>query len=471
MTITTLVTPELSINTYLIIDDPTGKAAIIDPPRQIEAIVQQIQQQNVQLIAIIETHVHADFISGAKELKAHFQNRPLIYCSVMGGDRWLPAYADSAVKDRESIILGNLRLQAWHTPGHTPEHLSWLLFDDAIDKSRPIAAFTGDFLFVGCVGRPDLLGDEMLTQLATELYNSVFQLLPKWPNELVIFPAHGSGSLCGKSISSSSPSSTLSVERQTNPYLTPQPQELWIANLVKEMPLAPPYFSKVKQLNVAGVKLLSELNKPSRINLEALSKLQKDGIEIVDVRSVGEFANAHLLGSVNVPINPTFSKWISYLVSPDTPIAIVGANEKELEEVKKVLHLIGYDQIEAEAILDTSKIDLGASNLATIETLSVKEAFARIQQNSDDIVIVDVRTPGEWNSGHAPNAMHIELIEFPRRIAEIPQEKTIALMCGSGVRSAIASSLLKRAGHRSLFNIQGGMQAWKSSGYTISCEK
>jgi len=231
----------LAIASYIVGDEKSGEAAVVDPTRDVGEFIAFARDNDLHIRHIIETHVHADFVCGSKELKARLDDEPTIHCSGYGGDDWTQPYADQYVKEGDTIEMGDVRLGFQHTPGHTPEHVGITLFDTSRSDQTPWVLFSGDFLFVGDVGRPDLLGEEAKKELAHQLYESVFERLNRLPDITEVFPAHGAGSLCGKAIGSRR-SSTVGFERRYNPSLQQKPEEQWVADLLNEMPLSPPYF-------------------------------------------------------------------------------------------------------------------------------------------------------------------------------------------------------------------------------------
>ena len=243
--------PGLAIYSYLVGDEKTKEAAVIDPTRDVDAFLEIAKREGLHIKHVLETHVHADFVSGSREMKDRLGDDVTIHASGMGGEDWTPSYADHVVQDGDEVVMGSVRLKAVHTPGHTLEHVSWALFDDSRSKDTPWLIFTGDFVFVGDVGRPDLLGEEARKELAHQLYRSVFGKLPPLPDFTEIFPGHGAGSLCGKAIGSRA-SSTLGYERRFNAALVEKPEEEWIADLMDQMPLSPPYFTRMKRINKEG---------------------------------------------------------------------------------------------------------------------------------------------------------------------------------------------------------------------------
>lgn len=439
---------DLAINTYLVGDDATKECAVIDPVRDIEEAAAYIRDHNLKLTSVLETHVHADFVSGSRELKAAFPEAA-IYSSAMGGDRWLPKYADHEVHGGDTITLGSIQLKALHTPGHTPEHIAWLCFDMARSATVPRCIFTGDLLFFGSVGRPDLLGPGEFEALAASLYQSLFTVLEQFPDDVEIFPAHGAGSFCGKSISDR-PSSTLGFERQFNSSLQKKDLSAWIENLTKDMPMAPMAYGKIKEINTGEPKLMRELFK-SETRLTPHEFSQK---LFIDVRSPEAFAAKHLKNSINIPIKGAFSSWLEMVLMPEHAFSLIISSEDSLAPIKKMLAVAGLEKLEG-YILWEDLISASSSLIASFPLISPGHFQKRM--------VLDVRTPAEWRTGHIEGARHIELANLLRSLPEIPRDTPLAAICGSGYRASIAASLLRRAGYSDVANIQGGMQAWREA--------
>lgn len=439
-------TPGLSIYSYLVGDKVTRRAAIIDPTRDVSQYLQFAQQEGLVITDCLETHVHADFVSGAKELKHHLDGKLIIHCSSMGGKEWLPQYADRAVKEGDSIDFGRVRLEALHTPGHTPEHLIWLCYDETRDASTPCLAFTGDLLFVGSIGRPDLLGDKELKTLGKQLYDSLFIKLTHLPDFLEIFPAHGAGSLCGKALSAR-PSSTLGYERLFNPFLQKKPIDQWLKELLSDIPAVPINFLRLKKVNVQGPPLL--------INQAVIAS----EFVVVDVRHPDLFARAHIKGSLNIPLGAAFCNWASSVLVENIPLKLVASNMLQMEEAILNLQLIGFDQVTRRIVWDENLV-LEEFTFETLLSVNPSEAVKMMDEPTQKSFLMDVRTSSEWRSCHSSQAHHIELALLPEKIGQIPADSSIYVLCGSGYRSSIASSLLRKRGFDTVVNIKGGMSAW-----------
>jgi hydroxyacylglutathione hydrolase len=409
---------------------------------------------------ILETHVHADFVSGARELKARLQGRPIIHCSGDGGSEWTPLYADHVVKDGDDVKLGSLRLRGVHTPGHTPEHIAWALYDDSRSCDTPWVMFTGDFLFVGDVGRPDLLGEEARQHLARQLHQTLFERLPAIPDLTEIYPAHGAGSLCGKALSSRR-SSTVGFERRCSPALVHKPLERWVADLMTDMPAAPPYFRRMKQVNKEGPKVLG-LDWPGQ---KAVSSSEmSDEWLILDVRPQDAFATGHIEGSINIPLSPSLPTWAGTVLPYHRPILLVLDNPRQLAEVSRHLIRVGFDDIHGYLADGVDGWKAKGHALTKLPTFSVQQLAERLTRDRQRFTVVDVRTDKEWKGGHIGGAMHVHGGHLLDRFGQVPRDRPVAVVCASGYRSSVAASFLKRQGYQDVANVSGGMTAWQAAG-------
>lgn len=462
MIIKQFYTPGLAIASYIIHDESSRQGAVIDPTRHIEQYLMCAQQANINITYILETHVHADFASGSQELKAALKGKPKIVCSSLGGQTWSPKYADQLIKDREEITLGATRLQAWYTPGHTPEHIIWVVYDDRRDRHVPALAFTGDLLFVGSIGRPDLLGYEAQQELAKQLYHTIFHTMAELPDFMEIYPAHGAGSLCGKGIGARQ-SSTLGYERQCNPWLKPLPYEEWVVGLLKEMPAAPAYFKHMKQLNVTGMDLpLLKPELPPILTLKETLKYMAT-CQIIDVRHPDLFAAGHLSGAINIPLSASFATWAGTILSLNKEFIVVVREPPEALFAVQSLKLIGIDTIKG--ICDASTCC--SQEWQEIQHTSSMMTVEAVKAKKDKLYILDVRTPGEWNSGHIKEAHHIEMPLINASIDQLPKDIPIAVFCHSGMRASVITSLLQ-SHNLSASVVRGGMHEWIQAGLPIA---
>jgi hydroxyacylglutathione hydrolase len=418
-----IIVPGIALNTYVIVDPTTRRAAVIDPSRAIQPILKIAAKADAQIVAILETHIHADFISGSEDLSAALENKAAVYRSSEGS-------AVGNVKDRQNIELGSYTLQAWHTPGHTPEHLMWIL----LKEGNPTHAFTGDFLFVGSVGRPDLLGEQAIADLASQLYHSIFEVLPQLDENIQVWPAHGAGSLCGKGISTEA-STTIKNERIHNPYLQPLPKDEWVRFVLKDMPKAPAYFSRMKRINAAQ-------------SLAEVAEAHNNAV-IVDLRSKEEFAEKHIPGSINIGFGPSFIQWAPVLLPFDRPLMLIANDKPTINEASEALHLVGMDApIYGKLWKEEHE---GPFDSLTVLGPAVVRHFPK------GAVLLDVRSNNEVKETPVAGALHIPLNELPSRVEEVPQDKPIIVMCHSGHRASIGASFLQNRDFRQVSAIFGVM--------------
>jgi hydroxyacylglutathione hydrolase len=457
--------PGLAIASYMIGDEKAKQVAVIDPTRDVDEFLRIAKEEGLHISHILETHVHADFVSGSAELKARLGGEAKVVVSGMGGKEWTPPYADVVVKDGDEVTLGGIRLKAVHTPGHTPEHVTWALYDDTRSKETPWMLFTGDFLFVGDVGRPDLLGPGQQKQLAHDLYNSVFEKLKAVPDFTEIFPAHGPGSLCGKAIGSRR-SSTVGYERRFNSALQPKQEAQWTDALLKDMPLAPPYFRRMKQVNSKGPAILGhEPPGQKRLTAKEIHQRLCEDCMVVDVRPKEAYAAAHVPDSINIPRGQNLPAWAGWVLPYDKHLVIVPSSPTEMSEVVTHLLRVGLDQIEGYMEDGMDAWENQGLPIAKLETISVQELDDRMKADAlQRPFVLDVRTETEWHGGHIDQALHIHGGVLKDRYGEVPRDRPVAVVCGTGYRGSIAASFLKSQGYQEVANVLGGMTAWKAAG-------
>ena len=459
--------PGLAIASYMVGDEKAKEVAVIDPTRDVDEYIRLARAEGLRITHVLETHVHADYVSGAVELKARLGGSPIIVCSGMGGAAWTPAYADLVVRDGDEVKLGQIRLRAIHTPGHTPEHVAWALYDLSRSAETPWLVFTGDFLFVGDVGRPDLLGPAQRAELVGQLYRSVFERLPSLPDYAEIFPGHGAGSLCGKAIGSRR-SSTVGFERRFNPALQPAEEPQWTSSLLSDMPPAPRYFRRMKEINARGPALLGE-HLPGLKPLaagEARDRLRDGDCIVLDVRPEAAFAAGHLAGAINIPLGPNLALWAGWVLPDDKRLVIVIDDESHVREVVTHLIRVGLDQVDGFLSGDIESWQNDGLPITKLRTIAPQELDARLKQggHADRPLVLDVRTGSEWRAGHIDGAAHIHAGLLSDRLGELPKDRPIVVACGSGYRASIAASLLRRHGYRDVTHLVGGMTAWNAAG-------
>lgn len=449
----------LAQNAYLIGCQRTGESIIIDPPRKFDHILKAAEKEGLHVTAAADTHIHADYVSGARQLAV--QHGVKLYLSDEGDENWKYGYTDGIdaklVKEGTKFSIGNIDFEVWHTPGHTPESISFLLTDRGGGATDPMGIFTGDFVFVGDVGRPDLLEKAAgiggtADSGSRDMYRSV-QRFKELPDHLIVWPGHGAGSACGKSLGAV-PISTVGYEKQFNWAFQINDEESFVEELLNEQPEAPVYFAEMKKMNKVGPAILKGEKIDaiaSAVELEALAAQER--VVVLDVRPASVADKGLLKGSINIPFNKSFTNWAGWLIKYDEKIVVI-ADLGEQAEVRKALQSIGLDAIIAFA--DPSLLE--GLELVAYGTLAVS-AFLDDMQDEDTFVI-DVRNDSEWNKGHLEEANHLFLGKL--RTVEIPADKKLLVHCQSGARSAIASSILKARGFETVKHMAGGYNAYSA---------
>jgi hydroxyacylglutathione hydrolase len=437
---------------FLVGCDRTNQAVVIDPRRDASVHEAAARQRGATIVAAIETHVHADFVSGACELAAKGAR---VY-SGPGADLEYPHHE---VRDGETLQVGDLTLTFLHTPGHTPEHISIL----AEAPGMPARLFTGDLLFVGGVGRPDLLGDAQTRRLANDLFDSLQRIIAL-DGAIEVHPGHGAGSLCGAGIGKE-PSSTIARERRQNAMLQYQDRDAFVAAVLADIPGTPPYFARMKQLNKAGPALLPPIDgmrarRLPSIGPAAAAALAADGALILDLRSAEAFAEGHPDGALNIAFGPKIGYWAGWVVPPDVPLLLLADEPSQAQEASVQLLRVGLDRIEGAIAGFDGWIGAGLP-VAQIEQMSAAELRGAVQR-LDLLRIVDVRTAREWSAGHVDGAINVPVGELPARMRELEGEGPIATICESGYRSSLAASLLAHEGVPRPINVVGGMAAYRA---------
>ena len=440
-----------------------GIAAVIDPQRDVDIYVDAAREKGLKIAHVIETHLHADFVSGHRELAERTGAR--IYLGESSG----ATFAHTAVKDGDSIRFGNCRLDFIETPGHTAESVCIALTDLA-DPSRPRAVFTGDTLFVGDVGRPDLSADRTPQELAALLYKSLHEKVLKLPDETEIFPAHGAGSLCGRQMGAER-SSTIGKERRTNYALQARSPEEFIHLLTDNLPPRPEYFGREVELNRRGAAALDRLPPPVPVRAPEVFRLQSEGAIALDTRPAMEFAVAHVPGSLHIALSGQYASWAARILGLDKRIILVGEDEQHLRESQLRLARVGIENVHGYLEDGIAGWIKGGYELEYIPQISVHEFAELLEREADHVAVLDVREPGEIEAGAMGNSARIPLGQLPARTGELDPGKLLVVHCKSGYRSSIATSILRRAGFRDVANLTGGFDAWKAAGLDQAAEK
>lgn len=442
----------LSHASYMVADEKTKVAAVIDPRRDIGIYIEDAHAHGFKIKHVILTHFHADFVAG------HIELRDKVGARIYLGARAEAEFDFEPLGDGSVIELGDVRLEAIETPGHTPEGITLLVFDKTSDTKNPHAIFTGDTLFLGDVGRPDLFASIGVTahELAEMLYDSLQNKLLTLPDKTLVYPAHGAGSMCGKALSDEAVS-TLGEQRLYNYALQPMTKEDFVKIVTADQAEAPAYFGYDATLNKQERPNLDESMKESMkaLNLNTVLSLQKSGAQIVDVRDAADFAGAHLRDSLNIGIEGRFATWAGTLLNKDAPIIIV-AEANRTEEAVMRLGRIGFHNVKGylkdgmESLKDHTDL---ISQTQRISAVGIDELVG-------ETTIIDVRNENEWQGGHIEGSINIPLNHLADRIAEIPVSGQVIVHCQGGYRSMIAASLLEKESRSNVFDLVGGYQAW-----------
>jgi hydroxyacylglutathione hydrolase len=441
---------------YLIGDEQTGTAAVVDPQRDVDQYLAFAEEHHLRIAHVFLTHFHADFLAGHLELRDRSQ------ATIYLGAAAKAEYAFTPLKDGDGVEFGRVRLQALETPGHTPESISILVFDLDRSATEPYAVLTGDTLFVGDVGRPDLraaLGWSA-TDLGAMLYDSLRTKLLTLPDSSLVYPAHGAGSLCGKAISNETVS-TIGEQRQLNYALQPMTKAEFLDIVTADQPEAPPYFTYDAVLNSRERPTLEQsLAGLNSMSLDEVLALRDEGGQILDTRDPSDFAAAHLSGSINIGLSGQYATWAGTVLSRERPIAIIADPGRENESAVR-LGRIGFDHVVGYLQEGLRSLESRPDLTTTTERLSAPLAAERLAEGTP--VAVDVRTPRERDEKRVAGSLGIPLNHLMERFDEVPKDRPLVVYCAGGYRSSIAASLLEQRGFRNVSEIAGGLAAWETA--------
>jgi len=449
---------------YIIGCQATKEAIVIDPKRDIDTYLQIAERENLGITHITETHIHADFLSGTLELAKATGAK--IYLSDEGGNDWQYQFQHIGLKENDSIKVGNLKLQVIYTPGHTPEHISFLLTDTPA-SAKPVMIFTGDFVFVGDVGRPDLLEkaagiEGTMVEGARQMFKSLkkFKSLPDY---IQVWPGHGAGSACGKALGAV-PGSTVGYEKLSNWAMKIEDEKHFINTLLEGQPEPPKYFAKMKKLNKTGSKIIGIPQHPKKISVDDFRKDLNENFQIVDTRDKLSFAGGHIKGSLNIQDNNSFSTWAGWMLDYNKPVVLI-ASDHRANFLQRALIRIGMDNLEG-YIPDIEKLEVSGIKMEILNQIGTEE----LNNQSSEYRVIDVRSYTEFDQAHIPDSVNIHAGYFEKYINEINPDEKLVIYCTSGDRSAIAASFLLKKGYKNVFNLSGGINAWVQAGYKIEKE-
>ncbi len=465
MVFETVFTEGLAQLSYLIGDKATGRAAVIDPRRDVEVYVELARKHKLTITHALETHVHADFLSGCREL-ADRTGTAKVCLSAEGGAKY--GYEHEELKDGDKIDLGRVVLTAKHTPGHTPEHMSYL----AAEGNRPdtpFAVFSGDCLFADSVGRPDLLGDDQTGGLAKQLYKSIYEFYLKLPDDLRVHPGHGAGSPCGANISDRLVT-TVGYERKHNPALQFKDEAGFVEFVLFTAPPEPVYYPRMKKANAAGPVVLGRLPTCPAIDPKAFEKaVGKGGVQLVDNRQMLAFGGGHVPGALNIGPRAELSIWAGWMLDPKKPVFLVLRQDTDLPEVQRQFLRVGFDTFGGYLLGGMEEWDNHGLAITGLAQMPVETLNAALPPKG--LQIVDIRTPGERQDGYVPGSTYIFLPELEKKAGRLDKDKPVAVYCDSGYRASLGAGLLQRMGFKDVRNVPGSWKAWKARGYAVQKPK
>jgi hydroxyacylglutathione hydrolase len=446
---------------YFIGCQKAGVAAVIDPKRDIDTYLEIAKQNNMQITHVFETHIHADFLSGARELAAVTGAK--MYLSDEGGEGWQYEFAHEGLKHGQQLMVGNLKIDVLHTPGHTPESISFLLTDTPASK-EPVMLFTGDFVFVGDIGRPDLL-EKAAGMVGTQdkgaeqMYQSI-NLFANLPEFIQVWPGHGAGSACGKALGAV-PSTTVGYEKKRNWAFSYGTNKAgFIDFLLTDQPEPPKYFAKMKELNKVDRPLLTEVPTIKELSAADLKAATAKGIKLIDTRNKQDFEKGFIEGSINIQGNNSFATWMGWFVSYNEQFILV-ANPSDMDDLTRKLMRIGLDNIYG--FVDAAKInELSDAPLLTSTMVTISDVKANTTAE-----VIDLRGVAEYNSGHIAGATNVFVGTLLQNLAKVPKDKPVIIHCQGGDRAAIGYSLLVKEGYTNVSNYSPGMNEWIKEGQAV----
>ena len=436
-----------------------GEMMVVDPKRDVQDYLDIAREEGMRITRVIDTHVHADHVSGAQELRLRTGAEICMWHEVETG------FPRTPLHEGDVLEAGVAKLEVLHTPGHTPNSIS-LLVTDRSRSEEPWMILTGDLLFVGDIGRPDLVGDAVLEEQVRNLYNSLFVKLGKYPDYLEVFPAHGMGSLCGKGMSSK-PSTTLGYERRNNPRLAFDNFEDFRREMTQGFPTRPKSFTHIIKTNMEGAAPLEACPLDAPLEPSEFESMMKDGALVVDARSVAAFGGFHIPGAVNIGLEKGLANWVGMVVDPGSDIILVVDDREDYDTMRTELHRIGYDAIFGYLRGGINSWLMSGRPVESLPQISARE-LRDMADKGADFQLADVRTPDEFAAGRVENALSVPLTEVLEGKPDLDPAREVLVMCLSGYRSNIAASWLKSHGFGNVRSVAGGFTAWTRAGFGIS---
>lgn len=466
-----LYDPKLAQASYVIGSHATGEALVVDPNRNIEQYLQVASAEGLRIAHVTETHIHADFVSGARELAHSAKAR--LYLSDAGGADWKYQYAADSqaipLRDGSCLRIGEIDLRCLHVPGHTPEHLVFLVTDTET-APEPMGAFTGDFIFVGDVGRPDLLERSVrahgtMVEGARQLYRSLQRFRPL-PDFLQIWPGHGAGSACGKTLGAV-PQSTLGYEKRFNWAFGIAEEDTFVREVLAGQPEPPRYFAEMKRINRLGPPLLGRFRRPARLPAEQLRAVLGESGWVVDTRDSADYGRGAVPGSINIPASRSFTTWAGSLLPYDRDLYLLVDDRRPdaVEQLARDLAGVGLDRVAG--YFGAEAVEAWRKSQGPLQTIPSVGLEAAERQRPDGVVVLDVRGEGEWKAGHLPGSLNLPLGRVEERLGQIPKGRPVMVHCQTGSRAAMAASLLRARGFTDVRLFRGGFAEWEAAGLPV----
>ena len=452
--------PGLGHLSALLVDETSGQAAVIDPRRDVDIYLDEVARLGLHIGHVLETHLHNDYVSGARELAALTGATHVIGAAAELGTAFRP------IRDGQTIDVGRLRVTALETPGHTPEHVSYAVHDAGRGAGDgPVAIFTGGSMLVGSVGRTDLLGPEHARPYALDMHRSLHETLLRQPDEAGILPTHGAGSLCSRGMGEAW-SSTIGVERVTDPLLAIEDPDAFADALLAGQPAVPRYFARMRGINRAGPRLLGTIPAPQPLDVPAVRDRLAAGAQLIDLRPAAAFAAAYVPGSISLPADASFGTWLGWVVDPDRPLVLLLPEPAAWDDAVRQALRVGYDTIVGYLDGGLEAWRAAGGDVAAGRAWTVIELAAALR-GSEPPLVLDVRQADEYAAAHVPGARHLMAGDLPDRLAELPRDRAIATICASGYRASVAASLLRQAGFEDVAWVEGGLPTWQAAGLPV----
>lgn len=448
----------LGHQSYIVTDATSGMAAVVDPRRDVDVYLDAARRTNTRITHILETHIHNDYVTGARELAA--QTGAIIVGSVQGQ----LAYDHLPVQDGDRFNVGELAFQVMATPGHTPEHVSYVVYEP--ESTTPYAVFSGGSMLVGGAGRTDLLGEGMTLTLTRQQYSSLRRLLDTLPGSVLVYPTHGAGSFCVASAVSSSRATTIGQEKLISPAAQATSEADFVQRQIAGYTAYPHYYRYMHDINQAGPRILGDLPDLAALAPQVVRERMHASIPLIDGRTRDAFAREHVPGSLNIELDSSFGTYVGWLLPFNVPLMLLIEDEDGRREAVVQLIRIGYEQAQGYLEGGISAWKAAALPVGSFERIDIDTLYKRWTQHSG-MAIVDVRRDDEWREGHIPDALHLHIGELPQHLDEVPRNRPVTVICQSGYRAEIAASMIAATG-REVIAVQGGVPDWKDRGLPVT---